>query len=153
MRKGEGEEMLPLRGSPSSLSPKLTDIDNVEGQPVQEGVAHQLGKEQAQGELHHALAGEEGTSETSFSQPPPFSALGMGPRCPGFAVPSIPALTGIRSAPRKLMASGSSAGSLGLLEWSPLLWPERLRGPSLEVTASGSFSLVVTPPGSSSEPI
>lgn len=74
-----GEEMLPLaRLTPASLSPKLTNIDNVEGQPVQEGVAHQLGKEQAQGELHHALGGEEGTSEEpldgGFS---PFSALWM----------------------------------------------------------------------------
>lgn len=73
--------------------------------------------------------------------------------CSEFALSSLPALTGIRSAPRKLMASGSSAGSLGLLEWSTLLWPDRLSGPSLEVTASGSFSLVVTPPGSSSEAI
>ena len=48
------------------------------------------------------------------------------------------------------MASGSSAGSLGLSERSTLLWPELPGGPSLEETASGSFSLEVTPPASSS---
>lgn len=48
------------------------------------------------------------------------------------------------------MALGSSAGSLGLSERPALLWPEVLSGPSLEVTASGSFSLEVTPPASSS---
>lgn len=48
------------------------------------------------------------------------------------------------------MASGSSAGSLGLSERSALLWPEMLSGLSLEVSDSGSFSLEVTPPASSS---
>lgn len=48
------------------------------------------------------------------------------------------------------MASGSSVGSSGLLEQSTLLWLETLSGPSLEVTASGSFSLEVTPPASAS---
>lgn len=97
-------------------SPKtLTDIDDVEGQPVEEGVAHQFGKEEAQGELHHTLGGEK-TSEAPLF-PSTFSRWWVSPPIP---VPIFyPCqLTGMRSAPRKLMASGSSAGSLGLSQRS-----------------------------------
>lgn len=59
-----------------TVPPRLTDVHDIEGQPVEEGVAHQLGKEQAKGELHHALGGEEVASEE-----PPSPSL---PRMPGF---------------------------------------------------------------------
>lgn len=42
--------------SPPALLPLvLTHVEDVERQPVEEGVADQLGKEQTQGELHHTL--------------------------------------------------------------------------------------------------
>ena len=39
----------------TSSSPLLTHIEDVEGQPVEEGVTDQLGKEQTQRELDHTL--------------------------------------------------------------------------------------------------
>lgn len=78
--------MLPL---PSSVLPrcpqKLTNVHNIEGQPVEEGVAHQLGKEQAKGEFYHALGGEK-TSE----EPPSPSLLQMVGFPPVFCLVDTP---------------------------------------------------------------
>lgn len=56
---------------PHRLSPGLTHIEDVEGQPVEEGVTDQLGKEQTQRELHHTLGGRKGgMMERGGSAPP-----------------------------------------------------------------------------------
>lgn len=59
----------PLRSSPL-LPQVLTHIEDVEGQPVEEGVTDQLGKQQTQGELDHTLGSvTEGAMETGARGP------------------------------------------------------------------------------------
>lgn len=67
--RGRVQRRASLHLAPSQHLPNLTNIHDVEGQPVEEGVAHQLGKQQAKGELHHALGGEKKTSGEIFFSP------------------------------------------------------------------------------------
>lgn len=84
--RGRVQRRASLHLAPSQHLPNLTNIHDVEGQPVEEGVAHQLGKQQAKGELHHALGGEKTSGEIFF--PPIFCHQGMeqgthrDPECP-----------------------------------------------------------------------
>ena len=61
---------LPTRGDLTSLV--LTHIEDVEGQPVEEGITDQLGEEQTQGELDHTLQSRaEGVRERRAGGPRP----------------------------------------------------------------------------------
>lgn len=54
----------------SSSSPGLTHIEDVQGQPVEKGVADQFGKEQTQRELNYSLGNtREGTMERGSRDP------------------------------------------------------------------------------------